>query len=275
MPRLIHEEYEALLYQIMADHPEYGGVRIKNAMTETAKRYGIDEKPPATRTIEKRVAKIKADAAAMAKVEALRRVRYPESFGDLDLPWESVPHILDFMTIYPSLQADPNLVDIMVDGSYLPTTRAAKWYWRLTLAAPDSPQRSRCIMAFMSAFAEVTEKQEYKNLYNRNIESWLLFKPWVLQGETDNEGMRQRMKVYSEDIEYRQWYQFERNQKKDKVVVIDQDPPTALELVELGIRPDQWPTHIERMRYQDSAQRAAEIYKNEQEKKEQDNAEKK
>lgn len=54
-------------------------------------------------------------------------VHWPESFGTPELPWESAPAILAAIRTFP-------------EGSR-PTVRAAKWFWRLTLAglAPASP----------------------------------------------------------------------------------------------------------------------------------------
>jgi hypothetical protein len=173
--------------------------------------------------------------ALQQELAALKRVNYPQSFGTPDLPWESASAVLGYIEIHPHLQLQLGVkFGLLMDGKPRPTTRAAKWYWRLFLAAPDAPVNTRGIYACIAAFAEITRQKKVQYLYQHEIEDWLLFQPWTRAGESDKE-TKKRKKFLEMSLDFRRnWVE------ENKPFPENNEAPTALELVELGIRPGQW-----------------------------------
>ncbi len=69
-------------------------------------------------------------------------VRWPDSFGSPDLPWEAASDVLELIRSYP-------------DGDYRCTVRLAWWFWRVTLAAPALDFVMRRTMATVLAEREL------------------------------------------------------------------------------------------------------------------------
>jgi hypothetical protein len=88
-----------------------------------------------------------------------RLARWPESFGTPDLPWEAAPAVLEAVRV--------------AGEAYRPTVRTVKWYWRLTLAWPESQPEDRLEMARVLAVAEATDPAMASDTV-RAIESILL-----------------------------------------------------------------------------------------------------
>ncbi|MCX6020330.1 MAG: hypothetical protein NTZ05_01105 [Chloroflexi bacterium] len=106
--------------------------------------------------------------------EERRQYRYltwPDSFGMPDLPWEAAGPLLEWMAV------------THWGGEGRPTVARARWYWRLTLAAPDAPLAVRDHMAiFISAEDRIREVMgaAYPDGYSMRqmIEWWLAYRPW-------------------------------------------------------------------------------------------------
>jgi len=236
MPKLIHERFDSLIKSVLAEYPEYGAFRVRNAVAEAARKEQIPEDElPSQRTFDKKVAFIKGDETVQKEITALRRVQWPESFGTEDLPWQSAVAVLDFLEVFPRLQINSGLgFGLLMDGQTRPTIRAAKWYWRLFLAAPEAPIDKRALMACMAAFTEVTKLGKFKYLYTRDLEDWLLFRPYPREGIPEEQTKVAIANYLASNKNRKGWVE------QEDIYPNDDSPPTSLELLELGISQDQW-----------------------------------
>jgi len=243
MPKKLDLRWEAIIMHVMADHPEYGGGRLTDRVQELGKAQGIEQEAPVQRTIEARLRSSKIDKELQQSLASLRRVRFPHSFGTPDLPWEAAGPVMDFMVIFEDIQRGPEdeRFGVLMNEEPRPTTRAAKWYWRLYLAAPTAPPELLGLMACKQAFAEVTRQEKFKYLYQCEVEDWLLFGPWQqidpATGELESdETWKERSDSFQQSVAARR----EKANRPKRTYPDNDYPPTPLELVELGIRQDQW-----------------------------------
>lgn len=100
-----------------------------------------------------------------------RYVYWPESFQAGDLPWEAAAVVLELMEDHR--QRHQRAPDIWTER---PTVRLARWFWRVTQAAPDAPKGWR------SEFAGALARAEALGTLGRtarNVEKLLLeWHPW-------------------------------------------------------------------------------------------------
>ncbi|MDA1002094.1 MAG: hypothetical protein O3B31_01895 [Chloroflexi bacterium] len=85
-------------------------------------------------------------------------VRWPASFGAADLPWEAAGPVL-------------KLCDHLDERA---TVARARWFWRITLAAPGADIASRDAAARQLHAWELLERPEPPE----DLEAWLMFAPW-------------------------------------------------------------------------------------------------
>jgi hypothetical protein len=69
-------------------------------------------------------------------------VRWPGSFESGALPWEMSPQCLELLLLRQRL-AEHKL------GEWRPTVRLARWFYRISMAAPRLDARHRHVLAFM------------------------------------------------------------------------------------------------------------------------------
>jgi alkylation response protein AidB-like acyl-CoA dehydrogenase len=103
---------EEEVYRKAINYPRLGATLIHREIIG-------DGNLPAVRTIGEMIAR----ARALSPAEQLRyrEVRWPESFGGADLPWESAAAVIELTR--------------SIDGR-APLVRLAIWYWRASLAMP-------------------------------------------------------------------------------------------------------------------------------------------
>lgn len=96
-------------------------------------------------------------------------VRWPESFGSNDLPWEAVPEVLDQLRIQQGAQL----------GRL--TVRQARWYWRIARSAPnfhkkDNHMHTRMLSITLAALevASVDNGREFWSI----LEFYFAYAPW-------------------------------------------------------------------------------------------------
>jgi len=92
---------------------------------------------------------------------------WPASFADGRLPWEAAQAALDLLRHR--------------DGRGLPrpSTRQAKWFWRLRLASPDLPVEDASTAAASLAGAEYLKLAGFAAQEPTGLEWWLSAAPWT------------------------------------------------------------------------------------------------
>lgn len=90
-----------------------------------------------------------------------RTARWPEICEHGFVPWEAGCTILELMRL----------------SAPTPSTRLAKWYWRVTLAVPDAPYEDRSAVSQMLAAAEALGNEDRLDNYRR-AEDYLRAMPW-------------------------------------------------------------------------------------------------
>ena len=248
MPNKIDGYWQRLILNIKAEHDDWGSTKIRNAVIAAAIAQGYkEEDAPKLRTFVKKLKRIKDDEKE-AKAEnrtsplaATKRVSFPESFGDEEplLPWAAAPYVIEFINMYPKMQVGKQYDSGIWDGYDRPTVRAAKNYYRIALATGEENKnvswgfiRTRCIMAMQLAFAEITINPVLAERTRRKVEGWLLYEPWIKLHNDDGKVV-QRFKDYEQ-------YVIDLDNRLPNTGRGTQDPMTDMELIELGIRPDQY-----------------------------------
>ena len=136
-----------------------GVVRELKAEAEDGSRH--DE--PSLRTVNRYRAAWRRLSAEERSV--WRSVRWPESMESGDLPWEASATALELLGYYAVVKRRP-LVAL------------ARWFWRVTLAAPDAPLKIRVETAQALAAIAVAGDSSENDLRKRGMEYHLAFHPW-------------------------------------------------------------------------------------------------
>src|SRR5581483_2832123 len=118
--------------------------------------------PPAPRTIDNYVTQALRLDAASAQEYTL--VRWPQSFMAGALPWEAARPVLDYLRLCDQ------------QGLPRPTVRAARWFWRLRLAAPTLPDEDADRFARELAFAHTPNLPA--EIHRADLEWRLAYEPW-------------------------------------------------------------------------------------------------
>jgi len=95
-----------------------------------------------------------------------RWLHWPESFDEGALPWESAGAALEVLRFYRE------------KGTGRPPIALARWYWRLTLAAPDAPFAGRFQMAALLQAAAFPNMPPEAQDWPEAVEEWLTYGPW-------------------------------------------------------------------------------------------------
>lgn len=115
-----------------------------------------------------------------------RFVRWPESMGTSDLPWEASRSILRLLRIY------------LTDGDRRPTVRAARWYWRLNQAGGD--MNVNVVMAGVLAMHEQTSGAIPERVL-RELEGVSAFRAW--EEDDDSESTSSGFSAHARAVERR------------------------------------------------------------------------
>ncbi len=141
MPRPPISEYWQMQIKRLAENAAHSAESIAATLKERGQVEGVEEPVPAVRTIARYVREFRK----LPEIER-RPYRYfvwPDSMGTPDLPWEASRAALDLTRHRYAL------------GLHPPTTVEAKWFWRLTLAAPALRLEYRSKMALDLAVGEL------------------------------------------------------------------------------------------------------------------------
>lgn len=94
-----------------------------------------------------------------------REFSWPQSMEAGIVPWEAGHALLDL------------LVKLRKEHKNRPLNRNARWFWRITLAAPDAPIHTRwvfaCSMALLEVRGKLSEQEE-----TAAVQWYLAFAPW-------------------------------------------------------------------------------------------------
>jgi hypothetical protein len=105
-----------------------------------------------------------------------RIFRWPESFERGDLPWEAQGAALELMRVWargPRLGMVSPEARRLLSPAARPSVRLARWFWRMTQAAPDATALERRHIAGLLAAAEAGDPD-----VRRAAEGWLCYAPW-------------------------------------------------------------------------------------------------
>ena len=131
MPRpRIDRYWQERIRELTEQNPEWSSAKIAQRLEEEANQLGRNDWPS-----EKACRNYMAIHRQAGEHERrqYRLTYWPVSFGTPELPWEAAPAVLEAVRM------------TCEDGR--PTVRTAKWYWRLSLAAPDMEPKDRLNMA--------------------------------------------------------------------------------------------------------------------------------
>lgn len=159
MPRpRIDEFYEERIATLAEEG--YRPAGITRLLEIEAKEEGRQDWP-SPRTVQHRYDQHSKSSEEDKRQAAL--VRWPQSMGNADLPWEASAAVLDLLRY-----RDEN-------GLGRPKVRLAKWFWRITLAHPDSETVNRAAYAAFLAAWELVEGGSKKGTSAFDLEALELF----------------------------------------------------------------------------------------------------
>lgn len=141
MPRpRIDRHWQERIRELTEQNPKWGSLKIARQLEKEAKELRRNDWPS-----EKACRNYMARHREVPEHERrqYRLVYWPESFGTPELPWEAAPAVLEAIRI--------------AGEDKRPTVRTAKWYWRLTVAAPDMRPEDRLEMARHLAAVEASD----------------------------------------------------------------------------------------------------------------------
>ena len=140
--------------------------RLISAADEAVKA-GRPFKVPSERTIRRLHQEYKEDLTDEERSQ-YHQLKWPESMemgvAITELPWDASASVLELLAFSQR------------EGRRRPTIRQAKWFWRITLAAPDAPLPSREYSSWMLAAHEDRGSVPEEEL--RKVEWFLAFAPW-------------------------------------------------------------------------------------------------
>lgn len=147
--------------QIVSDHADWGRHAVHDELVQRAETWGLRSLDvPSDSTVGRIMTEFRrADPAQRRDYE---RFHWPESLGADDLPWEAGRALLDLLA-YLDAHAKPR-----------PPIRLARWYWRLTLAAPDASIPERLSHAISLA----SEESVAGSVSDAWTERFLAYAPW-------------------------------------------------------------------------------------------------
>lgn len=138
MPREVEPYWKGRVFQLADENPNLGSTTLHKLLKE---EVGKEAYSPS----ERWVFDVRKEWEGMRQEKEAADYRsfdWPRSMGSPDLPWEAGATALE-------------LLRLTADDRVRPTVRVAKWFWRVTLAAPDSPPATRLFVARLLAAQEL------------------------------------------------------------------------------------------------------------------------
>lgn len=147
------------IYTLRADNPRRGARAIKAQLERIGREIDRSDWPE-ERTIAKYISTF--DRLPEHEKQRYHSVYWPETFERGILPWEAAAACLELLNEH--------------QGKERPTVRLARWFWRVTLAAPDAPAFYRRNYAGWLAAAEIVGTGNAN--VSRYVEAALQYAPW-------------------------------------------------------------------------------------------------
>ena len=175
MPRpSIDPRWHELIWSMVGERPK---PTLKTILAQLGEASRISEshpqplgKPPKARAVRYSIEKHKLLPPEEQRQYAL--FHWPGSLGSPDLPWEASAACLELLAYFQQANRwDP------AHYASRPTIRLAKWFWRVTLAAPDAPFHYRRAVAVSLAISEVLPGGR-PEIDARSGEGYLAYAPW-------------------------------------------------------------------------------------------------
>ncbi len=170
MPRSENVTLRERLYPLFAETPEAGRVVIARLYAE---RYGKTE---AVHDVTVGRYRKKWEALKPSERAHYRSVSWPETFERGDLPWEASAVV--FELLHASRRAGLPLVR--------PLVRTARWFWRVTQAAPGAPLAHRAFVAGMLS-AEEASLGAVRGGQARWAEGDIAYRTWTPEGSWEHQ----------------------------------------------------------------------------------------
>jgi len=223
----IDERWGNIITSLVADNPNISARKVwKQLDIENLNRPDpIPTKHPSKRTVDERVNKLR-EPENKEQLEMHRRVYFPETFLNKEVPMESVPYVMELMRHFP-YRGRP-------DGSTRPTIRQADWFYTLSMSAPSSPIHARTTMAIMLSMNDVAPEEQKSRWVNRMAEAWLWYEPWDkpedFHANQEISPAKIRMDLYKQYVDSLPF----------DPPYLHQDTPSNEELREMGATLEQW-----------------------------------
>lgn len=185
MPRpKVDQDWVTVIYSLKANEPKLGARAILTRLQKARNDGGISEKCPGLRTVGRYLKEWPGLPEEERRL--YRELSWPESFERGDLPWEASQAALELLRVWAW---PPPMLETMFEPEALqslglsyptarPSIRLARWFWRLTQAAPDADASERRKIAEWLEAAEVLRSEPA----DRAVEAWLQYAPWRSAG---------------------------------------------------------------------------------------------
>lgn len=186
MPSRIDPYWEEKVRGIKANNRRWGEPRIWKELQQDER---FEKDGPSQGWVASFLRRIKDE-----DLTAYRLVHWPETFERGDLPWEASAATLELLALQDRFA-----------GFGRPTLRLARWFWRVTMAAPDLPafmdsEQGRWGIARLLAAWETLGKAPEQG--REGIEWYLAYAPWRDDSQ-GNTGLEEWKKIYGHAVKDR------------------------------------------------------------------------
>jgi hypothetical protein len=167
----------AKITDLAVNTPKQTAGKVRLDLERWAKQTGYEKPLPSVRQVARELSKLRPH---VEKIEAggelgdlanFKHFYFPESMERGELPWEAAPAALELLEWGADIPAEGE------DESYRPTIASVRWFWRVSIAAPDAPLDTRIHIAtsleMLSLRSDVTPEAQ-----KRVIEACLLHHIW-------------------------------------------------------------------------------------------------
>jgi hypothetical protein len=174
--------WEEAIRAATENEPRLGPLGVRARLEKAAADIGKpDLRVPSLRTI----GRIQREFRQRPEEERrpYRDLYWPESFERGDLPWEASAAALELLRVWEKWP--PHILEMILpvpeeralfgyNFGDRPSVRLARWFWRLTQAAPDADAKDRRSVAEFLEAAEVVGSEPVE----RAVEAFLQYAPW-------------------------------------------------------------------------------------------------